>query len=52
VQARLHSLLSPRVSCLARSLSDIVAPTSDISVVMDRDYRIVQASKAHRQLLR
>jgi DNA-binding XRE family transcriptional regulator len=50
VQAKLRWLVAPKVSDLSRSLRDIVETTPNLAVVMDRNYRIVGASSAHREL--
>jgi DNA-binding XRE family transcriptional regulator len=52
VQGKLQKLIMPKSDALVRSIRDIVMMTSDIAVVMDKEFRIIAASAAHQALLR
>jgi DNA-binding XRE family transcriptional regulator len=52
VQARLRTLVAATASNLARSLADIVAASSSVSVIEDSGDRFVGASAAHVSLFR
>jgi transcriptional regulator with XRE-family HTH domain len=52
VQKHLRRLLTPAEGASAQGLRDIIDATGDIAVLMDRQYRLVHASAAHRKLLR
>ncbi len=51
-QKILTKLILPPPAIGALGLRDIVETTSDIAVLMDREFRIVAASPGHRKLLR
>jgi DNA-binding XRE family transcriptional regulator len=51
-QCRLRKLIAPTPTIATLGLCAIIDATSDIAVLMDRDYRMVRASDAHRRLLR
>jgi DNA-binding XRE family transcriptional regulator len=51
-QKALRKLGGPAPNLAAIGLIDIIDTTNDIAVLMDRHYRLVRASQAHRDLLR
>jgi transcriptional regulator with XRE-family HTH domain len=51
-QIRLRRDVGAAPSIAALGLCDLIDATGDIAVLMDRHYRIVRASEAHRKLLR
>jgi DNA-binding XRE family transcriptional regulator len=51
-QKILGKLIAPPPTIKSMGLIDIVETTSDIAVIMDREFRIVAASPGHRKLLR
>jgi transcriptional regulator with XRE-family HTH domain len=52
VQDRIRRLVMPCSDALVRSIRDIIDVTGDIAVLLDKEFRIVAASAAHRKLLR
>lgn len=46
------TLTAPAPKASSLGLCDIIDTTGDIAVLMDREYRIIRASAAHRRLLR
>jgi transcriptional regulator with XRE-family HTH domain len=52
VQTQLRKMILPTVSNLDRALRDMIDTTGDIAVLLDRDYRLVRASKAHQDMLK
>jgi transcriptional regulator with XRE-family HTH domain len=47
-----RKLTAPAPKIATLGLCDIIDTTGDIAVMMDREYRLVRASAAHRKLLR
>jgi transcriptional regulator with XRE-family HTH domain len=47
-----RTLTMPAPKVAALGLTDIIDTTTDIAVLMDRQYRILKASTAHRKLLK
>ena len=52
VQKLLRELVAPTLPVLGRALADMIDTTDDIAVLMDKNYRLLRASKAHHAMLR
>lgn len=52
VQKLLRELVAPTMPVLGRALADMIDTTGDIAVLMDKNYRLLRASKAHHAMLR
>lgn len=51
VQKRLKELVEKDLTTVGRGLSDLIDMTGDIAVLLDKDYRLIRASRAHQKLL-
>jgi transcriptional regulator with XRE-family HTH domain len=51
IQQKLQKLVETNLSTIDRALRDLIDYTDDIAVVLDKNYRLVRASKAHQKLL-
>jgi transcriptional regulator with XRE-family HTH domain len=51
IQRKLQKLVETNLSTVDRALRDLIDFTDDIAVLLDKDYRLVRASKAHQRLL-
>jgi transcriptional regulator with XRE-family HTH domain len=52
VQKTLRQMVLPAMPILGRALADMIDTTGDIAVLMDRNYRLLRASRAHQSMLR
>jgi transcriptional regulator with XRE-family HTH domain len=51
IQQKLQKLIETNLSTVDRALRDLIDFTDDIAVLLDKEYRLVRASKAHQKLL-
>ena len=51
IRPKLQKLIETRLTTIDRALRDLIDATGDICVLLDKDYQLVRASKAHQKLL-